>query len=98
MKVIHNSRNLKYRDPFGAVTAGSRITIAIEFEDCMPESVHLLLRRDEESEAEALTMRECFRNDSRDSRWPDVGNIHKSKIVGKAVFRLSPFSKFGRVK
>ncbi|MBO5610829.1 MAG: signal peptidase I [Eubacterium sp.] len=38
------------------------------------------------------------RNDSRDSRWPDVGNIHKSKIVGKAVFRLSPFSKFGRVK
>ena len=38
------------------------------------------------------------RNDSRDSRWPDVGNIHKSKIVGKAVLRLTPFSKFGRVK
>ena len=38
------------------------------------------------------------RNDSRDSRWPDVGNIHKDKIVGKAVFRLTPFSKFGRVK
>ena len=38
------------------------------------------------------------RNDSRDSRWPDVGNKKKKKIVGKAVFRLSPFSKFGRVK
>lgn len=38
------------------------------------------------------------RNDSRDSRWPDVGNIHKDKIIGKAVFRLTPFSKFGRVK
>ena len=38
------------------------------------------------------------RNDSRDSRWPDVGNIHKDKIIGKAVLRLSPFSKFGRVR
>ena len=38
------------------------------------------------------------RNDSRDSRWPDVGNIHKSKIIGKAVLRLSPFSKFGKIK
>ena len=37
------------------------------------------------------------RNDSRDSRWADVGNINKSDIIGKAVFRLTPFSKFGKI-
>ena len=37
------------------------------------------------------------RNDSRDSRFSDVGNIHKEDIIGRAVFRLSPFSKFGKI-
>ena len=37
------------------------------------------------------------RNDSRDSRWADVGDIEKSDIIGKAVFRLSPFKKFGKL-
>ena len=38
------------------------------------------------------------RNDSRDSRWADVGNIERESIIGKAVFRLSPFSKFGKIE
>ena len=29
------------------------------------------------------------RNNSRDSRLSDVGNIHKDKFVGKAVFRFT---------
>ena len=37
------------------------------------------------------------RNNSRDSRWADVGNIKKEDIVGKAVFRFSPFDKFGKI-
>ena len=37
------------------------------------------------------------RNDSRDSRFSDVGNINKEDIIGRAVFRLSPFSKFGKI-
>ena len=37
------------------------------------------------------------RNDSRDSRWADVGDISKDIIIGKAVFRLSPLSKFGKI-
>ncbi len=37
------------------------------------------------------------RNDSRDSRWADVGDINKKDIIGKAVFRLTPFSKFGKI-
>lgn len=37
------------------------------------------------------------RNDSRDSRWADVGDIEKKDIIGRAVLRISPFSKFGKI-
>ena len=37
------------------------------------------------------------RNNSRDSRYSDVGNIKREKILGKAVFRLTPFKKFGSI-
>lgn len=33
------------------------------------------------------------RNDSKDSRFADVGNIKRGKIIGKAVFRLFPFNR-----
>ena len=35
------------------------------------------------------------RNNSNDSRKSDVGNIKRENIMGKAVLRVSPFSKFG---
>ncbi|MDE6026327.1 MAG: signal peptidase I [Lachnospiraceae bacterium] len=38
------------------------------------------------------------RNNSSDSRWPDVGNVNKEDIVGKVVLRIYPFSSFGIVK
>lgn len=38
------------------------------------------------------------RNNSSDSRWPDVGNVHKEDIVGKVVLRIYPFKSFGFVK
>ncbi len=38
------------------------------------------------------------RNNSHDSRWADVGNVSREDIIGKVVFRLYPFSKFGKVK
>ena len=38
------------------------------------------------------------RNNSEDSRRSIVGNVRKSEIIGKAVFRLSPLSKFGKIK
>ena len=37
------------------------------------------------------------RNDSRDSRWADVGDINKDDIIGKAVLRLSPIKQFGKL-
>ncbi len=38
------------------------------------------------------------RNDSKDSRFEEVGNIHKDKLEGKAVFRIWPLSKFGKIE
>ena len=37
------------------------------------------------------------RNNSSDSRYPMVGNVKKDDIVGKAFFRIWPFSKLGSV-
>lgn len=38
------------------------------------------------------------RNNSVDSRLPSVGNVKKSSIIGKAVFRFYPFSSFGTIE
>lgn len=38
------------------------------------------------------------RNCSRDSRYEDVGLISFDKIEGRAIFRIFPFNKFGRIK
>ena len=35
------------------------------------------------------------RNNSKDSRDISVGNIHKDDIIGRAWFRIWPFSRFG---
>ena len=38
------------------------------------------------------------RNNSADSRLSDVGNIKRDEFIGKAVFRIYPFNKFGKIK
>ena len=38
------------------------------------------------------------RNNSRDSRWEDVGNIKKSELTGKVFIRIYPFREFGKVE
>jgi len=38
------------------------------------------------------------RNDSKDSRFEEVGNIHRDEFEGKVAFRMWPFSKFGGVE
>ncbi|MDD2957986.1 MAG: signal peptidase I [Lachnospiraceae bacterium] len=38
------------------------------------------------------------RNNSSDSREPSVGNIRREAIVGKALFRIWPLSRFGLVR
>ena len=34
------------------------------------------------------------RNNSRDSRYPDVGFVNRKLVVGRAVLRIYPFSDF----
>lgn len=38
------------------------------------------------------------RNVSEDSRYPDVGNIKRKDIIGRAWLRIYPFSRFGILK
>ena len=38
------------------------------------------------------------RNDSSDSRDPNVGNLKRSKITGKAFLRIYPFDSMGMIK
>lgn len=38
------------------------------------------------------------RNNSKDSRFEEVGNIKRDELKGKAIFRIWPLSKFGPVK
>ena len=56
MKLIHNSRELKYRSPFGAVTTGSRVRISIDAVDFTPEDVTLLLWHGENRTPEYIQM------------------------------------------
>jgi len=38
------------------------------------------------------------RDNSRDSRFPDVGFIKRDDVVGKVFFRIYPFSEIGRIE
>ena len=38
------------------------------------------------------------RNNSKDSRYEDVGNISRDRLIGRAFFRIWPLSDFGLLK
>jgi signal peptidase I len=38
------------------------------------------------------------RNNSKDSRFPDVGFVSLKLVVGKAALRIYPFNKIGRIR
>ena len=58
MKIIHNSRKIQYRSPFGAVTTGSDIVLSIDISGFAPESVTLMLWNDASVGPEYITMHE----------------------------------------
>ena len=62
MRVIHNSRDSKYRIPFGAVNTGAELRISIEIEGQYPENVRMLLWKGENVQPESLTMHEESRS------------------------------------
>lgn len=47
MEIYHDSRSIKYRDPFGAAPVGSDIMLSLVVRDTIPENVRVVLRRDD---------------------------------------------------
>lgn len=58
MIINHDSRNLKYRFPFGAVETGTEITLAVDITDADVVEGILEYRRDEESDYHQIQMTE----------------------------------------
>ena len=58
MKIIHNSRLKQYREPFGAVEAGTKVSLSLFIEDEQPESVQLMLWRGEDANPQFIEMRD----------------------------------------
>ena len=58
MRIFHDSRNKKYRDPFGAVETGSSIAVSIEVSEPSPESVQLMLWHDDDANPQYIDMKE----------------------------------------
>ncbi len=62
------------------------------------------LKADENGEAEFVVEKNCVfvmgdnRNDSLDSRSLAIGQVDERYIMGQAVLRITPFSKFGKIK
>ena len=49
MDIYHNSRNKEYRDPFGAVRAGTSVTLALDIANCDVRGAELEMWRDGEA-------------------------------------------------
>ena len=58
MKIIHNSRLKQYREPFGAVEAGTKVSLSLFIEDEQPESVQLMLWRGEDPNPQFIEMKD----------------------------------------
>ena len=58
MKIIHDSRNAEYREPFGAAQTGTKVSLAIEISDPAPEAVRLMLWHGDDPEIHYLDMKE----------------------------------------
>ena len=59
MKILHDSRQKEYREPFGAAEAGTKVSLSLYMEDEQPESVQLMLWRGEDPTPEYIEMKDC---------------------------------------
>ena len=58
MNIKHDSRDTKYRTPYGAVTCGTEITLRLSIGDVRPSNVRLVLRREGDPEPRFIDMKE----------------------------------------
>ena len=59
MTIKHDSRKPEYREPFGAAQTGTKVSLAIEISDPVPESVRLMLWHGDDPEIHYLEMSEA---------------------------------------
>ena len=59
MKIKHDSRKAEYREPFGAAKTGTKVSLTIEINDPVPESVRLMLWHGDDPEVSYLEMSEA---------------------------------------
>ncbi len=64
MRIKHDSRDERYRAPYGAVSPGTDITLAIDFEDCTPESVSLIFFDERSDRRGQISMNETLQDDA----------------------------------
>ena len=97
MKILHDSRQKQYRDPFGAVEAGTKVSLSLYMEDGQPESVRLLLWHGEDTSPRYIDMKETAAEDglrySAEIAAPDEGcllwyafEIETEREDGRQVF------------
>ena len=58
MKILHDSRNINYRNPFGAVEAGTEVTLSVSVAGADVVEAVLQYRRDEEEAYTSVQMSE----------------------------------------
>ena len=58
MKIIHDSRDPEYREPFGAAQTGTKVSLAIRISDPAPESVRLMLWQGDDPAPDYVEMSE----------------------------------------
>ena len=72
MKIYHNSREEKYRKPFGAVPSGTAIELSVEVTGAAPEDVRLMLWRGDAGMPDFKDMRPVFGGITKDPGEPDL--------------------------
>ena len=58
MKIIHDSRDIQCRDPFGAVKTGEKVKLSVLVQDAEVKEVLLQIRRDEDTGYKGIAMKE----------------------------------------
>ncbi|MBR2546726.1 MAG: 4-alpha-glucanotransferase [Eubacterium sp.] len=89
MKIIHDSRNARYRSPFGAAETGTEIRLAVDIADADVVEAVLQYRRDEEPVYQPVHMVEETAGDER----AGSGQEPDDTVPGGVTHRLAAVIK-----
>ena len=99
MKIIHDSRDINYRSPFGAVEVGSEVELSVDVIGAEVREAVLQIRRDEEAGFTQVQMTETSVDQSPDGadQSPDGADQSPDGTEqSSAVHRVQKLSKYRR--